>query len=482
MKPAQRARRQLERARREAFGLVRDRARLKDALALETNGQLADAVRLYLDIYTRHQANDLGHECLPHLAASAFSLHLLKPTAMPLERALSLAQEASRRHPGDVHVWRVLGTLYERALRWGESVAALEAALAALPGTELDERRAMVHFDLAHVFQCSGDPGRSRVQLERVAEFSGTPYGAFRAGILARLRLGRYEAFAELDAHHSLTHDRPGHPWPAWRGEPLQGRLLVDTEAWGFGDIWQHLRWIPLAQAQVGSVTVLAPPNVTPMVRDQFEGVTVVTSVGELIEPPEAWVWAMSLPEQLGIRSPADLLPAPYLRAPIAFRALPGAFRVGLVWAGSPEHSNDPWRSTRLAQWAPVLDVPGVTFYSLQLGPAVTQLREAPGETVHDLAPELTDWTQTAAAMAALDLVLGVDCGPINFAGALGVPLWVCLAANCDYRWGLEGAQTPWYPSARLFRQPTAGDWASVSAEEAAALRELVGRRRVEAA
>jgi tetratricopeptide (TPR) repeat protein len=248
------------------------RARLKDALALETNGQLADAVRLYLDIYTRHQANDLGQECAPHLAASAFSLHLLKPTAMPIERALSFAQEASRRHPWDVHVRRVLGNLYERARRWDEAVAALEAALAALSGTALDERRAMVHFDLAHVFQCSGDAGRSREQLERVAAFAGTRYGAFRAGILARLRLGRYEAFAELDAHHSLTHERQGHGWPVWRGEPLQGRLLVDTEAWGFGDIWQHLRWIPLAQARVGAVTVLAPPTVAPMVRDQFAG------------------------------------------------------------------------------------------------------------------------------------------------------------------------------------------------------------------
>jgi hypothetical protein len=92
---------------------------------------------------------------------------------------------------------------------------------------------------------------------------------------------------------------------------------------------------------------------------------------------------------------------------------------------------------------------------------------------VHDLAPELADWVQTAAAMTALDLVIRVDRGPINFAGALGVPLWVCLAANCHYRWGLEGAQTPWYPSARLFRQPTAGDSASVFAEVAAVLRDL---------
>jgi hypothetical protein len=128
-----------------------------------------------------------------------------------------------------------------------------------------------------------------------------------------------------------------------------------------------------------------------------------------------------------------------------------------------------------------VLDVPGVTFYSLQVGQAAVQLREEPRGTVHDLAPELADWAQTAAAMAALDLVIGVDCGPINFAGALGVPLWVCLAANCDYRWGLEGDHTPWYARARLFRQPTAGDWGSVFAEVSTSLREMAERRAVEA-
>ena len=73
------------------------------------------------------------------------------------------------------------------------------------------------------------------------------------------------------------------------------------------------------------------------------------------------------------------------------------------------------------------------------------------------------------------------DCGPINFAGALGVPLWVCLAANCDYRWGLEGDHTPWYARARLFRQPTAGDWGSVFAEVSTSLREMAERRAVEA-
>jgi ADP-heptose:LPS heptosyltransferase len=109
-------------------------------------------------------------------------------------------------------------------------------------------------------------------------------------------------------------------------------------------------------------------------------------------------------------------------------------------------------------------------------------MREVASGTVHDLAPELTDWVQTAAAMTALDLVIGVDCGPINFAGALGVPLWVCLPANCDYRWGLEGTRTPWYPSAQLFRQRRTGEWAPVFEQMAAALRELVARRRVEAA
>jgi hypothetical protein len=132
-------------------------------------------------------------------------------------------------------------------------------------------------------------------------------------------------------------------------------------------------------------------------------------------------------------------------------RPLPGSFRVGLRWAGLPTHLNDGNRSTRLADWAPVLAVPGVTFYSLQLGrDAAAEERAALGEVVHDLGSELTSWSATAGVMAQLHLIISVDTSCAHLAGALGRPVWVCLPSAPEWRWMLERTDTPWYGSARL--------------------------------
>jgi hypothetical protein len=127
------------------------------------------------------------------------------------------------------------------------------------------------------------------------------------------------------------------------------------------------------------------------------------------------------------------------VRAPLA-----GAFKVGIVWAGQPGHPDDEIRSTTLADWAPVLEVPGVTFCSLQLGSAAKQL--AAFEHIHDLSSELTDWRDTAAVLQELDLLIAVDSAVANLAGAMGCPVWIALYAVSDWRWLLEGCTTPWFP------------------------------------
>jgi hypothetical protein len=155
---------------------------------------------------------------------------------------------------------------------------------------------------------------------------------------------------------------------------------------------------------------------------------------------------------------------------------LPGSFRVGIRWAGSPSHIDDLNRSTALEDWLPVLQVPGVTFYSLQLDDSFDR-RTGLDVRVTDLSSELTSWNLTAAAMMELDLIISVDTSCAHLAGALGRSLWVLVPASPDWRWTLERTDTPWYGSARLFRQPAAGDWSSVLEQVAAGLHELVGPR-----
>src|SRR5262249_41432722 len=148
--------------------------------------------------------------------------------------------------------------------------------------------------------------------------------------------------------------------------------------------------------------------------------------------------------------------------------------KVGIAWAGNPKHANDRQRSIALDRLAPILDVPGIRFYSLQVGERAGDLARLPGaqarDKVVDLAPDLTSYSESPAALAHLDLVVSVDTSVVHLAGALGRPCWVMLPFSPDWRWLLEREDSPWYPTLRLFRQPTPDDWDSVIARVAAAL------------
>jgi hypothetical protein len=147
-------------------------------------------------------------------------------------------------------------------------------------------------------------------------------------------------------------------------------------------------------------------------------------------------------------------------------------FKIGIAWAGDARHNNDLRRSIDVADFDALLSLPNLTFVSLQLGPQAADA--AMHGSVVSIAEQLADFADTAAAIAALDLVVTVDCAVAHLAGALGKPTWVMLPSVADWRWMLEREDTPWYPSARLFRQQQAGNWGVVIANIAAALSEFV--------
>jgi hypothetical protein len=217
----------------------------------------------------------------------------------------------------------------------------------------------------------------------------------------------------------------------------------------------------------------------------QLPGVTHVLARGEPYPAVDFRCPLMSLPLAFGTEIgtiPADV---PYLFASsdqVAawWHRLDGADRllVGLVWAGNPAHTNDRNRSIAPARLAPLLAAKGVRFVSLQK-------RAAQGETewlcdaeVLDLAPDLADFTDTAAAISCLDLVVTVDTAVAHLAGAMGKPVWILLPYVPDWRWLLGRADSPWYPTARLWRQPAIGDWDSVIVRVGDELRRLTARGR----
>jgi hypothetical protein len=137
--------------------------------------------------------------------------------------------------------------------------------------------------------------------------------------------------------------------------------------------------------------------------------------------------------------------------------------RIGLAWAGNPAHPRDRLRSIALEQLMPLLNVPGTTFYSLQFGSGAEQMKQLPpGVQLIDLGDELKEFGNVAAIVANLDFVISIDSAVAHLAGALGKPVWILLNKGCDWRWFLEREDSPWYPTARLFRQTTSGKWQEV--------------------
>ncbi|MFY7962966.1 MAG: glycosyltransferase family 9 protein, partial [Elsteraceae bacterium] len=182
-----------------------------------------------------------------------------------------------------------------------------------------------------------------------------------------------------------------------------------------------------------------------------------------------------SLPAVLGVTMRNVPNEVPYLfpkpdrvaewGAKLKERAAGKALKVGLVWAGNPSWRLDRFRSPGLSPMLPLLDAPDVAFFGLQVGPARGKIKEYGVEAlITDLAGDLSDLTETAAAMANLDLVISSCTGPAHMAAALGRPTWIALNYDACWRWMLDREDSPWYPTVRLFRQSDRGDWAAVFA------------------
>jgi ADP-heptose:LPS heptosyltransferase len=156
------------------------------------------------------------------------------------------------------------------------------------------------------------------------------------------------------------------------------------------------------------------------------------------------------------------------------------SLRIGLVWGGSPTFPHERWRSIPLEQLAPLTNLEGTTFYSLQMGPQASQVKQL-ASRVHliDLQDEQEDFADTAAIVANLGLVISIDTSVAHLAGAMGKPVWVLLHKSPDWRWLLQREDSPWYPTARLFRQSTLGNWQDVVARVERELRELVAKTAV---
>lgn len=279
-------------------------------------------------------------------------------------------------------------------------------------------------------------------------------------------------------------------PVPRWRGEPLDGKTIVVTTEQGSGDAIQFLPLVMELKAQGAQVIVETLPPLERLFRTSLSphGIDVVLRPDDVnalnvTRPVDYVLPAMSLPHRTGLTLEKLPLTQQLWRPEDSDRKawagrlahLPG-LKVGVVWAGNPGHNDDFKRSLPLAALAPLFAVKGVSWVSLQL----KRPEQGDGETfapdMFDAAPFLNDFADTAAAIANLDLVISVDTGVAHLAASLGKPTWLLLAFVSEWRWLRDRDDSPWYPSARLFRQTTMADWSAPVAAMAAALTENVAQ------
>jgi tetratricopeptide (TPR) repeat protein len=418
------------------------------------------------------------------LAPRRHELHTLLGYALVNAGDYGEAVEVYRRalalKPDSAYTFYGLGYFFERQ---GDLAAAAESYRLVL---RLDPRLVDAHLHLGITHLLQGEVGKAAECFERVREIAPeNPEALTFLGYLHLLGGNFSRGWSEHEYRwrtpHFLRDRRPLAP-PLWQGEPLEGaRILLHAEQ-GLGDTLQFVRYVPLVRARGGNVVLEVQTRVHRLLK-RTSGAGAVIRRGEALPEVDWQCPLLSLPRAFATELnsiPAEIPyvhPDPALVAAWGQRLAGNSLRIGLNWGGSPTFPYERWRSIPLEQLAPLTHLEGATFYSLQMGPAAAQVKQL-GSRVNlvDLQDEQEDFADTAAIVANLGLVISIDTSVAHLAGAMGKPVWVLLHKSPDWRWMLEREDSPWYPTARLFRQTTLGNWQDVVARVEGELRELMAR------
>ena len=389
------------------------------------------------------------------------------------EPALDAYRRTLELNPDHAEARSNLGSTLLELGRVDEAIVEYERGVAARPNS------AHAHYNLGLARQEQGRPAEAITCYRQAIALKPDYADAYWNGALQHLALGEYPAGWN---QYEWRWRRQGYPAQRfaerqWDGGNLTGRTILLSAEQGFGDTFQFIRYAALVKKKGGTVIVECQPELKQALA-YTAGIDRLVGQGEAV-PFDRHAAMLSLPRLLGTdigSIPADI---PYIRPDpmlaTVWRAQiakgPG-LNAGLVWRGNPNNSADRKRSMTAEQVAPLCTVPGIGWFSLQVdaSPAEIAALSRDGK-VRDCGPQLTDWADTAALISRLDLVVTVDTAVAHLAGALGKPVWVMLATAPHWSWLREQADSPWYPTARLFRQNRQGDWGSVLRAVGQALR-----------
>jgi len=396
-----------------------------------------------------------------------------------LTEAAGCYRQAIDLDPTFGEAWANLGALYQELGEFDNALIACRRALCEPPQhTPALFYRSEVLNNLANAHRQIGEYNLAETYyLQALATLSSAPEPNWNYATLNLLRGRLAESWPAYEWRwHVHGRSPPQSAHPRWDGSPLlHSSLLLHAEQ-GLGDMLQFIRFARLARERVGRIVVECPRPLASLLA-RVPGVDVVVPLGDRAPDCDVSLPLASLP---GIfRTGFETLPAgvPYVRADDARQVIwaqriglgePG-IRVGLVWQGNRRHRLDAVRSFPLQAAAALAKVPGIRLFSLQHGDGREQL-DSSGLSITDLGSKFTDFDDTAAAMQALDLIVTCDSAPAHLAGALGLRVWLALNFSPDWRWLLDQDDSPWYPTMRLFRQASPGNWSNVFEQMAAEL------------
>jgi tetratricopeptide (TPR) repeat protein len=456
------------------------------AQTLEKLGRTQDALDMFL--LATLQKPDLGHahakaaehlsaqrrfaEAIPHyhsaitanpdVAENFCNLAIAQRSITDFAGALISSQRACELKPGLPAAWNIQGAICNDLGRTEAALIAFQRAI------DLDPNYADAINNMGSTLHQAGRVQDAAPLFARAVKLE--PYSIQFHQNLGNncLIRGEFETGWKQFEWRRYKPTNPGSRaflQPAWDGSSLAGKRIMLFAEQGFGDTIQFIRYVPTVAAFGGQVIVECQPALMSLVRR-------VAGVSEVISQHMPWPTCevqsalLSLPMLFGTELDSIADAVPYINAdPVKAEAWVPRLkelrekRIGLAWAGSPTHENDLKRSLPSAVLTPLGDVPGVSYISLQ-----KQQRDIPPKELNlvDFTRELFDFDDTAALISRLDLVITADTAVAHLAGALGKPVWILLPFCPDWRWMTEREDSPWYPTARLFRQAVPGDWAGV--------------------
>lgn len=424
-------------------------------IVLQAKGLLDEAAKCY------ERALQLN----PNLADAYYNLGTIYQDKEQVESAIIYYKKALHLNPNLIDAYYNLGTMFQAQAFFGEAISCYEQAL------QLNPKLADVYNNAGISLQSIGNHEKAFQYFQKAILFAPDLADAHFNLALIHLLLGNYREGWEGYEWRLRLKGKPQVQFsrPRWDGSDIEGKTILIHSEQGFGDTLQFIRYASLVAKQGAKVIVECQKELASLLHS-VQGIRRIILHSEPLPDFDVHCPLLSLP--LVFKTTLESIPAriPYATADADLVKKwrekiqkDNKLKIGLVWSGNPQNKRGHYRSCPLDMFAPLGSLKNVALYSLQKGDAALQAKNPPeGIGLIDYTEEIMDFSDTAALVETLDLVVTVDTSVAHLAGALGKPVWTLIHFASDWRWMLNREDSPWYPTMRLFRQPLPGAWESV--------------------